>query len=827
MLDKISSGKIFDYFAYEIFQKLERNTQELLLKTSFLPEMTARMAGQLADTRSAEEILDRLSRDRCFMDSCFQEKPVYHYHPLFGDFLRSVARDFFGEEDLSRIKKSAAEILEESGRIEDAVRLLRDCGDVDGLTRVIQNWAQSLVKQGRYQTLHDWLNSLPVDILLGNPWLRYWTGISRLPFSPDESMSQFETAFHQFRIRKEAEGVFLSWCGIVESIMYGSEGLEPLDRWLFSIEELMKEFNGFPSDDMEANVACSLIRCLALRRPVGFDMKKWADRIQVIIRKSTDIPLKVRALINLSSYFYSEGNFQKLEIVLESLKELLKNRDIPPLSRLTIDWVKAAYFNVMSRYDECRIVLTNGLELAHTLKMSLMEHLLLGHGVLSSLKSDDHETAKKDLQKMAAALSFLKPWEVCFYHYCAAWEALYRNDLAHASTHSEQCMKCEALGNPWPLTLAHLLNAYIAFAFGEIKKSKDHIIKARSIGIRSKNEFTSFVCLMTEAYFYIKQGKELAAIDAMREGLRIGREKGFVNLFMSQKDVLRTVFSKALDAGIESDYVISLIKRNNIVPDSACLEIEQWPWPLKIFTLGRFGLIKNGKPVQISGKVQHKPLEMLKALIAAGGREVAGDHLEDVLWPEAEGDAAHSAFATTLSRLRQLIGIEQAIKFQEGKASLDQRYCWVDVWPFERLIGKVDAAWNEIRTRSNGVPPIVRLAEKAVKMHTGPFLAGDNEPWAISTRERLRNKLLRNVMRLGLYWEEAGNREKAIECYQKGLEVDDLMEEFYRRIIKCYLQMGRRAEALAICTRCRTILSSVLGVEPSPETMALVRDLKR
>jgi LuxR family transcriptional regulator, maltose regulon positive regulatory protein len=239
MLDKISSGKIFDYFAHEIFQKLERDTQEFLLKTSFFPEMTARMAGQLVDTRSAKEILERLKSDCCFIDSCFEEKPVYHYHPLFRDFLRAVARDFFGEEDLSRINKTAATLLEESGMIEDAVRLFRDCGDLDGLTRVIQNWAHSLVKQGRYQTLHDWLNSLPVDILSGNPWLRYWTGISRLPFNPDESMNQFETAFHQFGTRKEAEGVFLSWSGMVESIIYGSEGLEPLDRWIFSFEELL------------------------------------------------------------------------------------------------------------------------------------------------------------------------------------------------------------------------------------------------------------------------------------------------------------------------------------------------------------------------------------------------------------------------------------------------------------------------------------------------------------------------------------------------------------------------------------------------------------
>jgi DNA-binding SARP family transcriptional activator len=103
-------------------------------------------------------------------------------------------------------------------------------------------------------------------------------------------------------------------------------------------------------------------------------------------------------------------------------------------------------------------------------------------------------------------------------------------------------------------------------------------------------------------------------------------------------------------------------------------------------------LIKDGKPLIFSRKVQQKPLLMLKALIAHGGREVTEERLADILWPEADGDAAHSSFATTLSRLRHLLGIEQAIRFQEGKAVIDPRYCWVDVWSFERLLGKVENA---------------------------------------------------------------------------------------------------------------------------------------
>jgi two-component SAPR family response regulator len=112
-------------------------------------------------------------------------------------------------------------------------------------------------------------------------------------------------------------------------------------------------------------------------------------------------------------------------------------------------------------------------------------------------------------------------------------------------------------------------------------------------------------------------------------------------------------------------------------------------------------------------------------------------------------------------------------------------------------------------------------------MYTGPFLGGENEPWMVSIRERLRNKVIRMIRTCGRYLEEAGELENSLECYQKGLEVDDLIEEFYRRMMKCHYRLGRRAEALSVYKQCSLVLSSVLGIHPSEETEALARELKR
>ena len=138
----------------------------------------------------------------------------------------------------------------------------------------------------------------------------------------------------------------------------------------------------------------------------------------------------------------------------------------------------------------------------------------------------------------------------------------------------------------------------------------------------------------------------------------------------------------------------------------------------------------------------------------------------------------------------------------------------VDVHAFEQLLDRAEA---------NGPIP---LMEKAVAFYKGPFLGDPAEPWATSYQERLRSKLIRAIGKLGLYFEKHGNKEKAIEYYQKGLEVDNLAEEFYQRLMACYKSGGRKADALSVYDRCRKALLSTLGVEPSTRTKAIYESLR-
>lgn len=259
------------------------------------------------------------------------------------------------------------------------------------------------------------------------------------------------------------------------------------------------------------------------------------------------------------------------------------------------------------------------------------------------------------------------------------------------------------------------------------------------------------------------------------------------------------------------------------LPVGAPAPDEHRNFPIHIYTLGRFSVSRGVEPIRFARKAQHRPLELLKVLVAFGGREVATDQLAMALWPESEGDVAYNAFEITLHRLRKLIGIENALVLSNGLLTLDNKLCWVDVWAFEQAASNAEALMNSPQPSPD---ELARLSSTVLAIYHGHFLGRETpEPWSITLRERLRSKFLRHLIDVARQWERIGRHGSAIQCYQKGLEVDDLAEIFYQRLMVCYQQLGRRSEALAVYRRCRATLSLILSIPPSPTTEAIHRRL--
>jgi DNA-binding SARP family transcriptional activator len=248
--------------------------------------------------------------------------------------------------------------------------------------------------------------------------------------------------------------------------------------------------------------------------------------------------------------------------------------------------------------------------------------------------------------------------------------------------------------------------------------------------------------------------------------------------------------------------------------------------PVRIHTLGRFGIKLHGQAMVFSATRQQRVVELLQALIAFGGRDVSIELLSQALWPDADGDIAKNSFDVTLHRLRKLFNIKDLLVVRERRLTLNSKLAWVDAWLLEQLINHCRPLLERL-----GEPAVTRelsrCSERMQLIYQGGFLEREAvRPWAISLRERLRSKVLFYLIDAGQAWEAMGDTECAIRCYRKGLEIEPLAEELYQNLIRCYGDNQRVAEAMATFRRCKQVLADQLQISPAPATCDLYATLK-
>jgi two-component SAPR family response regulator len=121
--------------------------------------------------------------------------------------------------------------------------------------------------------------------------------------------------------------------------------------------------------------------------------------------------------------------------------------------------------------------------------------------------------------------------------------------------------------------------------------------------------------------------------------------------------------------------------------------------------------------------------------------------------------------------------------------SLNPRYCWVDVWSLERRINQTLARVRESDGRTEP-KDLAAATDALLRAYRGRFLGQDPEPWAIRTRDRLRDRYLRCLEEVGARPETLGHRETARACYERGLEVAPASERCSRGLLRCRDQIG-------------------------------------
>lgn len=405
LIGEHTSDEVFVYFAHEVFERLDAKTQEFLLLTSFLPEMTAPMAEELTGNTSAASILRGMNRDNYFVTARFSPKPVYKYHPLYRDFLRSCARKGLSNETLVSLRRKAARILEEAEQSDAALALLFPNDDWEGMAAIVITHAPQMLKQGRHLPLREWLDKLPSEVVGANPRLLYWKAMSMFPFAPRAARQFFEEAFARFQAAKDQIGSIMAASGAVNAIVYGWDDFAPLDHWYEVLSDFAARIDPFPDAATEASVVASILMAIAMRDMHRVEIGTWEQRALCIPETPSTIDAKFHALHFAFWYRLMTGNMVDSVFFLEELRRLSRVPEAQPLTFIAAWLLELIYHLYTGLHDEVMNAARKGLNAAKKTGIHVQDTWFYANGIVSLLSRMDLKKAEAWFDKVRADVS--------------------------------------------------------------------------------------------------------------------------------------------------------------------------------------------------------------------------------------------------------------------------------------------------------------------------------------------------------------------------------------------------------------------------------------
>lgn len=824
-IDPGENQTIFDYFAGEIFANTDENLQQFLIKTALLPIATPAIAEKISGIQRASRLFNTLSRKNYFIIKHATSRSVYQYHPLFREFLLDRASDFLGQYEIIELQGSGAQLLAEAGHLEAAVELFINIQDWHSVARLVTEQGSDLIAAGRHKTMNEWLKQVPEHIVRKTPWLQYWLGISSQPFNMQISRKYFIQAYEQFKKEDLIEGLLHAWVGVVESYIIEWGNFKPLDRWIEEMETFLAREIAIPSPQLEQKVTSGMFSALMYRQPAHPQLEYWEQKLLDIISQMKNNYAQIKMGFQLFFYYTVwVGNLAKASVIAKALKPS-KEQTLEPVTHTLWYALEGIYLWKTGAHHACLETIEKGLQLAEQSGFHLWRNLLYSGGVYANLSLGKTDEAQHYLSLMSDSLDPNRLYDVTHFHYIVGRINLYQDKTHEALEHSEAGLKAAMdSGSPYAEALIRTIHAQALFKrkFREKAVAVNLIVRDLATRMRAKNML--FIALMSEAEFSFEMGSVSKACKALQEALTIAEQQELIKHAFWWPPIMAKLCVKALEFDIESQYVKKVVRTRRLVPEAPPLHLDNWPWIVKIHTLGHFCLEVDGKPVTNAGKARKKPVELLKAIIALGGQEIDQHKITDMLWPDSEGDSAISNLHTTIHRLRKLLG-EEVIILHNGFLSLDRRYVWVDIWCFNRLLDETNKLLRLVQSKEN-TEKVTSLSQQILSLFQGNFLATESEKiWSITIQQKLKSQFTDLIIDLGAYWQKLNDWEQAITCYRRGLEVNNLAEQLYQQIMHAYQKTDRQADAIAIYKQCQKNLFDFLGTKPSAKTESLYKSL--
>jgi DNA-binding SARP family transcriptional activator len=809
---------VFDYFADEVLRDEAEDVRQFLMMSAFMSRIPAAAAVAITQNEHAADILETLYRRNVFVDKRDGEQTTYQYHELFRSFLIRRATETYGAATVRQIKRRCASAFEAIGHFDEALEVYLEIDCANEAATLITTHARAVLQQGRTQTLAEWLRRLPGSVVRASAELNYWFGITTLAKEPAKAREHLQLAYASFVEREDVGGQLLAAATVIETHLVEFSDFGPVLEWMARMQPLLPHGAELLDNEDQLRIYANLLMAsVCVPRPNLVQLAR--DQVMGLLDLSVEVNLRVRAATVMLIYCVHVGDTalaRRVEVMVDRCST------DPALAPITLaSWrFRLALVALHLGEIEC------AREMVHEMQRIVTEHKLESlqnacfvARVWCAVADENVEQAEAVLHEWGA-LTRQGPMDRLWWETAHGHVACLRGDLEAALHHVEQHALLLRSGTMnLSRAAADALRITVLAELGRFGEAGEHLVRMKEqwqgtpfTRVRSVVEISEAFLALMQQDARVPELLQIAVQTARRERYPCGPAASVV------PRVRRRIIEAGLAHGIEIPYLQEVVRHLRFRPSNSA--IPNWPWPVKIYAFGPLRMKIDDVPLEPGRKAQRKPLELLAVVVARGGKAVPTGEVMDLLWRDSDGDAARAAFENTLHRLRKMLQHASVLRLADGQLDLDETSCWVDVWEFERAVAQLDSA------STLDEAALDRQALEAIKLYQGHLLVTEgDDPWIFAARERYRAQYVTTVQQLGSRWEARRSWDMAMRLYERALQVDALAEPFFRGMIRCLKEQGRRAEAMQTFRRCQSTLSKLLGVAPSPETQALARDL--
>ncbi len=795
---------VFDYFADQVFGNCTESVREMLLRLSYLPRLSADTAERITQRHDADELLADLARRNLFLGRSETTGDSYEFHALFRVFLQHRALRTYGDSGHALRTQEAAELLLSCGLVDEAMQRLLLTRSWSRMREIILAEAPKLVAAGRHETLRGWIEMLPADAV-EDAWLTYWLGVACSGRDTRTSSEALERAFARFEAIGDRRGQALAlsartagWWGERNDFRPLVSVLDRLIEGVGSVGELDRE--------TEVAVFSNLVLAWVMLRPMRDEVHAFARRLRRVEFRDMSAAQALHAGVCLMAYHWMRGDSEELDAVARAVHDIADDPGIAIADRLWFRfWMMTHYVyladaaGAMDAMDHARTL----TEEANTAPRRID---LARWAATVDMQLGRPGRARRRLEEeLVPLLASMAPTTAVFVHLeltrCAIEEGRIGEAIEQGRIAAKVAHRC---GFVWAQVPARLALCGALCLDGRLTQARAQLARARKlVSARMPMQLASVE--LYEALLHLADGEHVLARDALQRcfALRAGSR------YVWGPGWTRPVVARLAAFAFEHDVCVVQMTRivHGLRLTPPVPAPQRWPWPVRIRALGTFAvLIDDGAGVHPSGKAAHRLLELLKALVAAGGVDVPAEQLIDTLWPDAAGDAGWSSLHSAVHRLRRLLRHDEAIVLRDNKLSLDRAACWIDSWEFLDRLSAFE--------KNAADPQAIVLLSAALALYRGHLLASEGAArWVLVPREAMRRRWLRAVNLVGDLHEQRGMWAEAAEVFRDAVLVDPGDEGLCRRWMSSLANAGEAGEALAGYARWERLAHS-RGVPP-------------